>query len=394
MTQGRGLLEGIRVLDFTQALSGPYATMTLGDLGADVVKVESMNGDDARRWGPPFMGGESAYFLSINRNKRSVTLDLKSEKGREAAVALAARSEVVIENFRPGTAARLGIGAAVLRENAPGLIYCSISGFGQDLPPRPGYDQIVQGTAGLMSITGTKDGPPIKLGIPIADIVAGMFAVQSILAALFARERTGDGRVIDIAMQDAVISLLTFQAGRYFATGSAPGREGNHHPTIAPYGAFETLDGYVNICVGNDLQWRRLCEVLGSTALHQDDLFGSNTDRLANRTELHAHLQAVLRDKSTREWLELLDERGVPAGPIRTLDEVFGDDQVRARDMRIEMDHPTAGRCSVTGFPWKFDEDPPEARRPPPLLGEHTVEVLRDVLDYPGDRPGTHLSGR
>lgn len=377
------LLGGVRVLDFSQALAGPYATMLLGDLGAEIIKIEKRGrGDDTRHWGPPFVGEESAYFLSINRNKRSVAIDLKSEGGRKVALDLAANSDVVFENFRPGTAARLGIGPDDLSRLNPGLVYCSISGFGQDRPPRTGYDQIVQGTAGLMSITGLEDGPPIKVGVPISDIVAGMFAAHAVLAALYQRVRTGKGRHVDVALQDAVVALLTFQAGRYFVTGSPPGREGNHHPTIAPYGTFETSDGYINVCVGNDDQWRRFCNAVEHPTLEPDSRFVTNADRLAHRGDLHEAIEPLLNRRSTAEWLERFEEAGVPAGAIRSLDEVFEDEDVVGREMRVEMDHAGIGRMWVTGAPWKVDGASADLRLAPPLLGQHTQEVLAEVAGY------------
>jgi crotonobetainyl-CoA:carnitine CoA-transferase CaiB-like acyl-CoA transferase len=376
-------LDGLRVLDLTQALAGPYCTMILGDLGADVIKVEAPGrGDDTRLWGPPFVNGESTYFLSINRNKRSVALNLKSEGGLQAALDLLSRCDVLVENFRPGTATRLGLGAERLRQRLPRLVYCSISGFGQEGPPRAGYDQIVQGTAGLMSMTGFPDGLPVKVGVPISDIVAGMFAAHGVLAALLERERTGEGRSIDVAMQDSAIALLTFQASRFFSTGQNPSREGNHHPTIAPYGTFETANGYINICVGNDGQWQRFCAAVDAVDLATDNDFATNADRLAQRSSLHARLEPLLKRRSTAEWLKRLEAAGVPAGAIRSLDEVFSDADVLARELRVDFDHPTAGQISVAGAPWKFDEDSAVMRVPPPVLGQDTKGVLNEVAGY------------
>jgi crotonobetainyl-CoA:carnitine CoA-transferase CaiB-like acyl-CoA transferase len=377
------LLDDVRVLDFTQALAGPYATMVLGDLGADVIKVEPPGkGDDTRQWGPPFLEDQSAYFLSINRNKRSITLDLKSPAGLQAARDLASACDVVVENFRPGTATRLGVGPEELRSDKPSLIYCSISGFGQGAASRPGYDQVVQGTAGLMSITGAADGLPTKLGVPISDIVAGMFASHSILAALYRREKTGAGAVLDIAMQDSVIALLTYQAGRYFATGVSPRREGNHHPTIAPYGTFPTADGYVNISVGNDAQWQRFCTALSAEDMAARPEFASNRDRLGSRHELHRAIEELLSNLTTDQVLARLEKNSVPSGPIRTLEEVFTDPEVIEREMKVDLDHPTVGEISVTGLPWMIDGAKPKVRHAPPLLGQHTDEVLREVTGY------------
>jgi crotonobetainyl-CoA:carnitine CoA-transferase CaiB-like acyl-CoA transferase len=375
------------VLDFTHALAGPYCTMVLADLGADVIKVEPPGeGDHARHWGPPFLNGESSYFLSVNRNKRSVALDLKSEPGRSAAADLAAASDVLVENFKPGTAARLGAGYEQLSARNPRLIYASISGFGQDRPTLAGYDQIVQGTAGVMSITGLPDGPPIKFGVPIGDITAGMFAAHAILAALYERERTGRGRLIDVALNDSMLALLTFQAGRYFATGEPPSREGNHHPTIAPYGTFTTADGFINLAVGSDEQFRRFCQAIGAPDLAAEQVFRTNRDRQENREELTAAIEERLKVRPTAAWLPEMEKAGVPAGPIHDLEQAFADPVAVEREMRVELDHPSAGRISVTGAPFKLDRGSLPIRRPPPRLGEHTAEVLGEVAGYDAER--------
>jgi crotonobetainyl-CoA:carnitine CoA-transferase CaiB-like acyl-CoA transferase len=397
-------LDGVRVLDLTHALAGPYCTMLLGDLGADVIKVEPPGeGDHSRHWGPPFyprksgdsgraptlppgVPGESSYFLSVNRNKRSVALDLKTDAGRCAAQDLAAASDVVVENFKPGTAARLGLGYEDLSAKNGRLIYASISGFGQSRPTLAGYDQIVQGTAGLMSITGFPDGPPIKLGVPIGDIGAGMFAAHAILAALYERERTGHGRRVDVALNDSILALLTFQAGRYFATGEPPRREGNHHPTIAPYGTFATADGFINLAVGSDDQFRRFCEAIGAPELAADQRFASNRERQRRRPELTEAIEARLRERTTAEWLPEMEKLGVPAGPIHDLAQAFADPVAVERGMRVELQHPSAGPISVTGVPWKLDNDAAPIRRPPPRLGEHTAEVLMEVAGYDAER--------
>jgi crotonobetainyl-CoA:carnitine CoA-transferase CaiB-like acyl-CoA transferase len=383
-------LEGVRVIDLTHALAGPYCTMVLGDLGADVIKVEQPGeGDHARKWGPPFVNGESAYFMSVNRNKRSVALDLKSEAGLKAALDLAAASDVLVENFRPGTAARLGLGWEELRGRKPELVYASISGFGQGRPALAGYDQIAQGTSGLMSITGETDGQPTKAGVPVGDIVAGMFAAQGITAALVERQRTGTGRYVDVALNDALLALLTYQAGRYFATGEPPGREGNHHPTIAPYGTFATFDGYVNLAVGSDAQFRRFCEVLQAHELADDPRFTTNADRQAARAELTIEIERRLTRRTTGEWLARLEAAGIPAGPIHDLAAAFSEPVAVERQMRIELDHPTAGRISQVGAPWKLDGASPPVRLPPPLLGQHTTEVLTEVLGYTTEQVAT-----
>src|SRR5215469_11464209 len=307
-------LDGIRVLDLTHALAGPYCTMLLGDLGADVIKIEPPGeGDHSRQWGPPFVNGESSYFLSVNRNKRSVALDLKREAALAATVELALASDVLVENFRPGTTARLGLGWDVLHQRKPELVYASISGFGQGRTALAGYDQIAQGTSGLMSITGAAGQQPTKVGVPVGDIAAGMFAAHAILAALVERARTGVGRYIDVALNDALLALLTYQAGRYFATGVPPGREGNHHPTIAPYGTFATRDGHLNLAVGSDDQYRRFCEALQAPELATDPRFATNSDRQRARADLAIEIERKLTRRTTGEWLARLEATGIPA---------------------------------------------------------------------------------
>ena len=372
-------LAGVRVLDLTIALAGPYCTLILGDLGADVVKVEPPEGDQSRGWGPPFVEGESSYFLSVNRNKRSVVLDLKSEAGRAHAIALAERADVVVENLRPGVVARLGLGYEDVRARNPRVVYCSVSGFGQDRPALAGYDQIVQGTSGVMSLTGEAEGPPTKFGVPIGDMSAGMFAAHAILAALYARDQTGAGRYIDVAMQDSLMALLTYQGGRYFATGQAPRRQGNHHPTIAPYGTFATSDGFINVAVGSESQWRSFCTATGLADLAADPRFASNRERQANRPALHEAIERRLRERTSAEWQAALEAARVPAGPILGLDQVFADPGVKARGTEVVTEHPKAGEWHMVGAPWRLDRERFTVRRPPPLLGEHTEEVLREL---------------
>ena len=386
-------LVGVRVADFTQALSGPYCTMLLADLGADVVKVEMPErGDDSRHWGPPFVGDTAAYFLAVNRNKRSITLDLRSPHGRRAAEALVATSDVVVENWRPGTAARLGLAAAELRARHPRLVHCSISGFGADGPPRAGYDQIVQGMAGWMSLTGDGDGAPFKAGVPVGDLAAGMFAVHGVLAALLQRERTGEGSAVDVAMLDSLVAMLAYQATRYFATGVAPRREGNLHATIAPYGTFATADGSLNICVGNDLQYQRFCAALDIPALAEDPRFSTNSLRRQSREELVAEISSVLARLSSGEVLGRLERAGVPAGPIRSLDEVFADDEVQRRGLQLRAEHAQLGEVSMPGRPWRIEGQPVAARLAPPVLGQHTEEVLRELgIDLHGPERDPHL---
>lgn len=379
-------LEGVRVLDLTHALAGPYCTLILADLGADVIKVEPPEGDQARGWGPPFFGEgeqrESSYFLSVNRNKRSVALDLKSEAGRRAATVLALASDAVVENFRPGTAARFGLGAEQLRAVKPELVYASISGFGQDWPSLAGYDQIAQGTSGVMSLTGAPGGGPQKVGIPIGDLAAGMFAAHAVLAALVGRHLERGGRTIDVALNDGLLALLTYQAGRYFATGTAPGQEGNHHATIAPYGTFATQDGMLNIAVGSDAQFARFCDAIGAPELLRDPRFVTNPDRQARRQELASEVERRLAAQPTAVWRERLEQAGVPAGPIHDLAGAFADPIAVARGVETTVDHPIAGPIHQVSAPWRYDGEPFTVARRPPLLGEHTAEVLREVAGY------------
>jgi len=375
-------LDGIRVLDLTHALAGPYCTMLLGDLGADVIKLEPPSGDHSRQWGPPFIGTESSYFLSVNRNKRSVVLDLKRGAARSAARALAMASEVVVESFKPGTAERLGLGPKELRARKPELVYASISGYGQNQPTLAGYDQIAQGTSGLMSLTGTADGPPLKVGVPVGDITAGMFAAHAILAALVARTRTRQGAYIDVALNDALLALHTYQAGRFFATGEAPGREGNHHATIAPYGTFKVRDGFINLAVGSDEQYRRFCEAVDAPELASDPRFATNAQRQAARSELTREIERRLQSDSRATWLDRLERYGIPAGPILDLEEAFSSSLATDREMRVEVSHPVVGQISQVGAPWKIDGHSSPIRLAPPSLGQHTAEVLRDVLGY------------
>ncbi|MDQ6771949.1 MAG: CoA transferase [Candidatus Dormibacteraeota bacterium] len=376
-------LAGVRVLDLTHALAGPYCTMLLGDLGADVIKIEPPHdGDHARAWGPPFLGGESTYFMSVNRNKRSVVLDLKGGPGREAARRLALASDVVVENFRPGTAARLGLGPEELRGLRPELVYASLSGYGQGRPALAGYDQIAQGSSGLMSLTGRPQDPPTKVGVPVGDMTAGMFAAHAILASLLERTRTGRGRTIDVALNDALLALHTYQAGRLFATGEAPGREGNFHSTIAPYGTFATADGFINVAVGSDAQFSRFCEVLEAPDLAAEPAYGTNAGRQGRRAELVAAVERRLRTRSSTDWLARLEAAGIPAGPINDLAQAFAEPVVAEREMRREVEHPAAGRIAQVGAPWRLDGAGLPIRLPPPRLGEHTADVLREVLAY------------
>jgi crotonobetainyl-CoA:carnitine CoA-transferase CaiB-like acyl-CoA transferase len=373
-------LAGIRVLDFSHALAGPYCTMLLGDLGADVIKVEPPSGDQSRQWGPPFINGESSYFLSVNRNKRSVVLDLKRPPVRDVAEKLAMASDVVVENYKPGTMARLGLDAARLQGLNAALVYASISGFGQNQPTLAGYDQIAQGTSGMMSVNAMPEGPPTKVGVPIGDIAAGMFASHAILAALVERARTGIGRRIDIALNDSLLALFTYQAGRFFATGELPGQEGNHHATISPYGTFTVRDGTINVAVASDTQYVRFCEAIHAPELASDPRFASNALRQAARPELTRAIEGHLKEETGARWLERFEQFGIPAGPILGIDEAFESRLATERDMKVEIQHPTSGQITQVGAPWKIDGASSPIRIPPPLLGQHTAEVLSDWL--------------
>ena len=375
-------LDNITVLDFTRVLAGPYCTMQLADLGARVIKIEQPGrGDDTRAWGPPFINGESAYFLSVNRNKESVTLDLKDDRTRPVIDALAARADIIVENFRPGTMERLGFGYQALSAKHPRLIYCSISGFGQTGPRsvEAGYDAMMQAEGGLMSITGPVGGSPYRLGVAIADIATGMFAVQAILAALLVRERIGRGQRVDIAMLDAVASLLTYQASTAFATGIAPTRLGNRHPSIAPYDSFSTADGDFILSVGNDDQFRRLAGVLGRPALAMDPRYLTNADRVNHYDALRAELSQLLGTWTREKLLASLTAAGVPCGAVRSVTEALADPQLAAREMIVPLEHASAGTIKVLGTPLKLSETPATVRTPPPTLGQHTDAVLREL---------------
>jgi len=379
-------LDGVTIVDFTRVLSGPYCTMLLADMGARVIKVEQPGrGDDTRAWGPPFVKGESAYFLSINRNKESLTLDLKHPGARGVLDNLLARADVLVENFRPGTMERLGLGYDAIAPRYPRLVYCSISGFGQTGPRReePGYDAVMQGEGGLMSITGAPDGPPFRLGVAISDIVSGMFAAQGIAMALLGRVRTGRGQRVDVGMLDSTAALLTYQAGIYFATGATPGRMGNRHPTIVPYETFAASDGDFVVAVGNDEQWRRFCRILGSPELAGDPRFATNSARVSHYDALRPLLVAPLRSRARREWVEDLKAAGVPCGVVRDVGEVLEDPQLDARQMIETVEHITAGAVRVLGIPIKLSDTPGAVRTAPPALGEHTDRILEADCGMP-----------
>jgi crotonobetainyl-CoA:carnitine CoA-transferase CaiB-like acyl-CoA transferase len=376
-------LDGIKVLDLTRVLAGPYCTMLLADMGADVVKVERPGaGDDTRAFGPPFVNGESAYFMSINRNKRSLTLSLKEDKARQILRQLLETVDVVVENFRPGTMESFGFGYEAVHDFNPALVFCSISGYGHTGPDAdlPGYDLIIQGEGGAASLTGDTEGPPYKVGNSQADIVAGMMAFQGILLALLARHQSGTGQKIDISMLDCQVAMLTYQAGIYFATGESPTRLGNQHPTITPYETYRCKDGFINLACGNDNMWRTFCRVIGQEEWTADLRFRTNADRVGHRRQLAALLEPVILQKTTQEWIDQLRQNGLPCGPIQTVGQVCEDPQVIARDMIVSLDHPTAGPIRVTGVPIKLSDTPGEVHSAPPTLGQHTTEVLGDWL--------------
>jgi formyl-CoA transferase/CoA:oxalate CoA-transferase len=381
-------LDGLTVIDFTRVLSGPYCTMLLADMGARVIKIEHPErGDDTRAWGPPFIGEESAYFLSINRNKESLTLDLKKPGAAAILDGLLPRADVLVENFRPGTMDRLSLGYDALAAKYPRLVYCSISGFGQTGPRRSqaGYDAVVQAEGGLMSITGDADGPSFRLGVAISDIVSGMFAAQGIALALFARERTGRGQLVDVGMLDSTSALLTYQAGIYFATGAPPRRLGNRHPTIVPYETFAAADGDVVIAVGNDEQWRRFCDVAEIADIGRDARFVTNRLRVENYAVLRPLLAQRLSARRRDEWLQDLRAAGVPCGAVRDVQEVLNDPQLADREMVTSVEHPTLGALRVLGIPIKLSETPGSVRTAPPTLGQHTDAILRNDLGLSED---------
>jgi crotonobetainyl-CoA:carnitine CoA-transferase CaiB-like acyl-CoA transferase len=370
-------LEGVRVLDLSRVLAGPYATMVLADLGADVIKVEHPErGDDTRHWGPPFAGGESAYFLSVNRNKRSIGVNLKTEEGLERVKKLAAGSDVVIENLRRGALEKHGLGYEALRETNPGLVYCSITGFGpgkdQD---RPGYDFLIQARGGIMGITGFPDGDPTKVGVAIADIVCGLYAATAILAALHRRSETGEGAHIEVPLFETQLSWLANRAQEYLVSGEDKGRMGNAHPTIVPYQTFDASDKPIAVAVGNNTQFANLCKAIGLEELAQDERYATNPDRVANREELVEILQREFSKRPADEWVEEIRDAGVPCGPVNALADVFTDEHVLSSGVLQDVDHPAAGMLKMLASPVLVDGGRLPIRRPPPTLGQHTEEL-------------------
>jgi formyl-CoA transferase len=370
--------KGIRVLDLSRIVVGPYCTMVLGDLGAEVIKIEQPGvGDDTRKWGPPFAGGESAYFFSLNRNKKSLTLNLKAEEGREIFKRLVALSDIIVENYRVGTMERMGLGYEVLKGINPRLIYCTISGYGHTGPVRhkAGYDVIVSAEAGLMGITGEQDGGPVKVGVAITDITTGLFAQGAIATALYVRERTGRGQRIELSLFESQVATLINIASSYLIAGEIPKRWGTAHASIVPYQAFKAKDEYILVGVGSQTFWERFCKMLELEHLINDQRFCDGEQRIKNRKELIEILQAS-------HWLDKFEEAGLPCGPINTMDKVFSHPQIAARSMVVEVDHPTAGMIKLVGIPVKYSETPGSIELPPPLLGEHNEEILRNLLGY------------
>lgn len=381
----QGALEGIRVIDLSRILAGPYCTMLLADMGAEVLKVEKPGeGDGSRHWGPPWLGDQSAYFLSVNRNKKSLTLNLKNSKGKEILKRLLADADVLIENFRPGTMQRIGLDYETLAADHPGLIYCSITGYGQTGPykDRPGFDFMIQAQGGLMSLNGPVDGEPYKVGVAIVDVTAGMFAANAILGALNYRTQTGEGQYIDVALLDTQIAWLINVAQNYFVTGAEPTRFGNAHPNIVPYEIFPTKDGYLALAIGTDNQFQRFCEIVKREDLWQDGRFRTNGGRVKHRKTLIAMLQDLFQERTTEEWINLCVKHNIPAGPINDVPAILNDPQVKSRGMVQELSHPLLGTIKQIGPVARFSKTPATMTSAPPLLGEHTESILREELGY------------
>lgn len=377
-----GALTGIRVLDLTRVLAGPYATMVLGDLGAEVIKLEQPGtGDEARNFGP-FKNGFSLYFMSVNRGKQSLTLDLKAPQGKEIFLELVKQSDVLVENFRPGAMKKLGLDYETLREYQPSLIYAACSGFGQTGPyaERGAYDMIIQGMGGIISITGEPDRPPVRVGTSISDITAALFTTIGILSALRHRDQTGEGQLVDVAMLDGMVAILENAIVRHFATGEIPQPLGSQHPAITPFEAFESADGYIIIAIGNDSLWTKFCEHVERLDLVSDERFATNASRTANHDQLHPILTEIMRGRTTARWIEGLDALGVPCGPINTIDKVVNHPQVLAREMIAKVSHEITGSVEVPGVPIKLSETPGQVTSSAPALGEHTAKILTGLL--------------
>jgi crotonobetainyl-CoA:carnitine CoA-transferase CaiB-like acyl-CoA transferase len=376
-------LDGIRVIDLTRILAGPYCTQALADAGADVVKIEEPSkGDDTRGWGPPFVNGQAVYFLSVNRGKRGITLNLKASGGREILWKLLETADVLVENFRPGTLDRLGFSWEQVRQRNPHIVYASVSGYGPDGPwgGRPGYDAVIQGEGGLMSLTGSPDGPPFRVGASIADVLAGMTAFQGIVLALLRRQRTGEGGCVDVSLLESLLPTFAYHASTYLLTGKVPSRLGNRHPSLAPYETFEAADGPVVLAVGSESLWRAFCRSMGEPELAEDARFRTNALRVSNYDALRAHLAARLVTRKVDEWLADWEAAGIPCGRVRTVAEALELPQVDARGLLVDIDHPVAGFGRYVGSPIHLDGASRSSRRPPPSLGQHTDEILTEAL--------------
>jgi CoA:oxalate CoA-transferase len=382
-----GPLSGIKVLDLTRVLAGPYATMILSDLGAEVIKIEQPEiGDESRNFGP-FKNGFSLYFMSVNRGKRSITLDLKTDRGKDIFKQLVKQSDILVENFRPGTMKKLGLDYETLAAEHPALIYAACSGFGQTGPfaEKGAYDMIIQGMGGIISITGEPDGPPVRVGTSISDITAALFTTIGILSALHNRNSTGKGQLVDVAMLDSLVAVLENAIVRYFATDEIPQPLGSRHPAITPFEAFESADGHIIIAIGNDTLWAKFCEHVDQKNLISDPRFSTNVERTANHSELFPILSEIMRQRTTDEWIDALENIGVPCGPINTIDKVVNHPQVQARNMITQVIHQMTGAVEVPGLPIKLSDTPGDVDIPAPNLGEHTVEILTDVLKMSTD---------
>jgi len=377
-------LQGVKVLDFTRVLAGPFCTMMLADMGADVVKIERPNvGDDSRAFGP-FVKNESAYFMCLNRNKKSIALDLKDEKDMEICKKLISKADVVVENFRPGTMEKLGLGYDELKKSYPKIIYAAVSGYGHTGPysKRPAYDSIIQAMSGLMSITGQPEGYPTRVGASIADIIAGMYTAFGVLVALYYRQVTGIGQKVDVAMLDAVFSVLENAVTRYFVTGEVPERIGNRHPSIAPFTLYKTKDSFIMIAVGNDRLWETFCGVIGRADLLSDSRFTTNMDRSNNWKLLDYILEDVIKERTTEEWMKILEEAGIPSAPINSIDKVVKDPQLISREMIVKTMHTAVGEFLVPGVPVKLSKTPGRVEKAAPILDEHREEILSTWLGY------------
>ncbi|MCH8063842.1 MAG: CoA transferase [Chloroflexi bacterium] len=391
-----GPLEGISVVDFSQILAGPFCTMLLADMGAEVIKVERPNGgDDTRRFGPPFINGEGAAFLTLNRNKRSIVLDMKNEQGVEIAKKLVAEADVLVQNFRPGVLERLGLGYEAVKAINPAMVYCTISGFGITGPykSKGGFDLVAQGMSGLMSITGFPGSPPAKVGVPIADFNTGLYSAYAILSAYIHMLKTGKGQHIDVSLMESAIAYTLYESATYFATGEVSGPLGSAHRMIAPYQAFATRDGHVNIGAANQANWERMCKAVGRDELLEDERFTTNADRMAHIEELTEIMNQTFATRTTEDWVTTLEAANVPCGPIYDIGQVYADPQVKAREMEVEIDHPVAGRIKNIGVPVKLSDTPGSIRFAAPTLGQHTDEILGELGFSADEIAKMHESG-